>query len=773
MKKTVFGIFLAVILSLSNLIVSANNEEYNKISLDIDRNSKGYLDVLVYLNENIHLSGDIAIRDSEPENLGTDYVNELRRAANSNQERCIKLLKDNLETGKVKEYSPFFITNAIHVKADIDIINELSKLPEVSKIYKNDNVEMELSSISSLSTPSGETGWNHHEMKIDRVKHDLGIDGSGITIGFIDSGVDWTHPAIKNKWRGYNIETGEVNPEDSWLDLVGDSKLPTDEYSHGTAIVSIAVAGSGENSPLVGVAPGAKWIAARAFADKNTTNVNIIKAAEWMLAPGGDPNKAPDIINNSWGGESSANPWFKDIVVAWKSVGILPVFAAGNSVDSVAKPGSIENPASLLNTLSVGAIDDDLKLAKFSKRGPSAFDSSEKIIKPELVAPGNNIRAAIINNGYAKMYGTSIATPHISGLAALMKQHNPNASPMKIEKAMIASAEPLTDGEYPESPNMGYGYGLPDAYKAVNLIKENDSYIRISGKNRFETAIELSKKYYPEGANTVFITAGHAYTDALVMSPLSNKYDGPVLLSEKDNLSEEVLSEIKRLSPDNIFIIGGENTIGQRVIDILSEEMSINAERIYGKNRYITSVNIADKVYEHNKFSEVFIVNGYKEIDAISISGIAKQKNTPVILTDGKSLDSDIKSALMKYGVSNAVIIGGESTIETGLADELKSMDISTERIGGSDRFQTSLLINQKYIGTSKNPFIANGINAVDALTAGPIAGKIKSPMILIKKDEIPEGVREYMNGLGAGKITILGGINSIMDETVFELINW
>lgn len=271
----------------------------------------------------------------------------------------------------------------------------------------------------------------------------------------------------------------------------------------------------------------------------------------------------------------------------------------------------------------------------------------------------------------------------------------------------------------------------------------------------------------------MFITAGHAYTDALVMSPLSNKYDGPVLLSEKDNLSEEVLSEIKRLSPDNIFIIGGENTIGQRVIDILSEEMSINAERIYGKNRYITSVNIADKVYEHNKFSEVFIVNGYKEIDAISISGIAKQKNIPVILTDGKSLDSDIKSTLMKYGVSNAVIIGGESTIEIGLADELKSMDISTERIGGSDRFQTSLLINQKYIDTSKNPFIANGINAVDALTAGPIAGKIKSPMILIKKDEIPEGVREYMSGLGAGKITILGGINSIMDETVFELINW
>lgn len=772
MKKTVFGIFLAMILTLSTFSVSADQVDNNKISLDIDRNAKGYLDVLVYLNEDIHLSGNMAIRESEPENIGTDYVNELKKAANSNQERCIKLLKENLETGKVKEFTPFFITNAIHVKAHIDIVNELSKLPEVSKIYKNVNVEMELSTISSLSTPYDVTGWNHQEMNIDRVKNELGIDGTGITIGFIDSGVDWTHPAIKNKWRGYNIETGEVNAEDSWLDLVGDSKLPTDEYSHGTAIVSIAVAGSGENPPLMGVAPGAKWIAARAFVDKNTTNVNIIKAAEWMLAPGGDPSKAPDIINNSWGGESSANPWFKDIVVAWKSVGILPVFAAGNSVDSVAKPGSIENPASLLNTLSVGAIGDDLKLAKFSKRGPSAFDNTDKIIKPELIAPGNNIRAAIINKGYAKMYGTSIATPHISGLAALMKQHNPDASPVKIEKAMIASATPLTDGEYPESPNMGYGYGLPDAFKAVNLVKENDSYIRISGDNRFITAVELSKQYYPEGAKAVFITAGHAYTDALVMSPLTNEDDGPVLLSEKDNIASEVLTEIKRLNPEKIFIIGGENTIGQRVIDILSEETSINAERIYGLNRYDTSLKIANRIYKDNKFSEVFIVNGYKEVDAISISGIAKQKNIPVILTDGKSLDPDIKFALENYGVSKAILIGGESTIENSLEEELKSLDINYERIGGINRFETSLLINQKYINSSKNPFIANGINAVDALTAGPIAGKNESPMILIMKDNIPEGVGDYINSLGIEMITVLGGSNSILDETVFQLIN-
>lgn len=767
MKNRVLIFLIALILVLNPVFAIADDTD-NIINLELSAN--GIKDVIVYLKEDIHLSGEIAKEQADDDNSDANYIEGLKEAAENSQSRVIDILEENLENGKVIEYTPFFITNAIHVVANLDVLKEIKALPEVSGIYYNDNIEMELSTISSLSTPNEVKKWNHDELNLGRVREELGLDGNGVTIGFIDSGVDWTHPAIKTKWRGYDVETGETEAKYSWLDLVGDSELPTDEYSHGTAIVSIAVAGVGENPNLLGVAPGAKWIAARAFVEKNTTNVNIIKAAEWMLAPGGDPSKAPDIINNSWGGESSANPWFRDIIVAWKSVGILPVFAAGNSIDVEAKPGSIENPANLLNTLSVGAVDVDLKLAKFSKRGPSAFDNTGSIIKPELVAPGNNVRAAIVNGGYAKMYGTSIATPHISGLAALMKQQNPNATPSILEKAMINSAKPLVDEEYPESPNMGYGYGLPDAYQAIKSISSKDNYTRISGLNRFETAIKISNKYYPQGADVVYLTGGYAYTDALVMSPLTNIEDGPILLAEKDEVNRSTIEEIKRLNPSKIYIIGGPNTISEAAEDSLNEEVDVEIERIQGADRYETSLKIAQKINDYG-VSEIFIVNGYSEADAISISGIAKDRNTPIILTDGKGLSDDHHALFNELSIESATVIGGKTTVSETLFEELSGIGYNTERIGGDNRFETSLMINKKYISESDSAMIANGLNPVDALTAGAIAGSYRNPTILIVSDNIPEGVKEYIDSLGVKSYIILGGLNSIKDETVLELI--
>ncbi len=767
-KNRVLIFLVALMLILNPVLALANNTDN---ILNVELSANGIKDVIVYLKDDIHLSGEIAKESSNDEHRDINYIEGLKDAAQNSQSRVIEILKENLESGKVIEYTPFYITNAVHVKADLDVLKEINALPEVSKIYFNDNVEMELSTISSLSTPNEVKKWNHDELNLPRVRDELGLDGSGVTIGFIDSGVDWTHPSIKTKWRGYNVETGETEAKYSWLDLVGDSELPTDEYSHGTAIVSIAVAGSGENPNLMGIAPGAKWIAARAFVEKNTTNVNIIKAAEWMLAPGGDPSMAPDIINNSWGGESSANPWFRDIIVAWKSVGILPVFAAGNSIDVEAKPGSIENPANLLNTLSVGAVDVDLKLAKFSKRGPSAFDNTGTIIKPELVAPGNNVRAAIINGGYAKMYGTSIATPHISGLAALMKEQNPNATPSIIEKALINSATPLVDEEYPESPNMGYGYGLPDAYKAVKAMKVADNYTRISGLNRFETAIKISNNYYPQGADVVYLTGGYAYTDALVMSPLTNIEDGPVLLAEKDEVNKSTIEEIKRLNPSKIYVIGGRNTISENAVDALSKEVNAEVERIQGKDRYETSLVIAKRVNEHKEVSEAFMVNGYSEVDAISISGIAKDRNIPIILTDGKSLSDDHYELFNGLNIESSTVIGGPTTVSDKLIENLSEIGYSTERIGGDDRFETSLMINKKYISEADSVMIANGLKPVDALTAGAIAGSYRMPTILIVSNSIPAGVKEYIDSIGVKSYIILGGLNSITDETVHELI--
>ncbi|MDO5718150.1 MAG: S8 family serine peptidase [Tissierellia bacterium] len=771
MNKRFIALLLSFLLVLSfgntnSFADETKAEEYldcHKIEYDAD----GFADIIIHLKEIIHRdSGDSKFVSLSSKH---SYINDLKERAYSSQKRILEFLEENKANGKVKDFESFYITNAIHIIADSDIVDEILGYPEVDKLEVNRIVKVESMEDLELSGDI-DIPWNIDKMNLEEAKSEFGTDGEGVVIGFIDSGVDWTHPSIKNKWRGYDDTTGEIHAEDSWLDLAGNSELPVDNYSHGTAIVSVAVGGEEDCKLVKGIAPGSKWIAVRAFVDKNTTNVNIIKAAEWMLAPAGDPGKAPDIINNSWGGEASSNPWFEDILTAWKSVGIIPIFAAGNSMNEAAKPGSIENPASLLNAFSVGAVDSDLKLTSFSKRGPSSFDSSASIIKPEVVAPGYKIRAAIKNGGYARMYGTSIAAPHISGLAALIKQENRDLNSGEIESILLNSVIPLTDEEYPISPNMGYGHGMPDAYKALKMANKINLMDRISGNNRFQTAVELSRKYYSGGSEAVYITGGYSFTDALVMPILTNLDDGPLLLSGKEDIDDETIIEIKRLSPDNIYIVGGENTISENVKERIISELGIEPERISGKDRFETSIKIADKINSYEKIDRVYLVNGYKEVDAISVSGPSKKDSIPVILTYGDRLESKVKDALIDYGITEVDIIGGENTINDSIVDELLSLGISSNRIGGKDRYQTSLIINKNNYNYADEVFIASGINVVDALTSGAIAGSYKTPVVLVKKDMLPDGVEEYIRNIGYDQLKILGGVNSISDKLKIEL---
>ena len=177
-----------------------------------------------------------------------------------------------------------------------------------------------------------------------------------------------------------------------------------------------------------------------------------------MLAPvdaAGNPHPelAPDIINNSWGREAGMDEWFRPMVQAWRAAGILPVFAAGNGSGA----GSIYNPANYPESLSVASVDRSTKRSSFSSQGPAP---SPEIIKPDLVAPGENIPSTKAGGGYGLMSGTSMATPHVAGVAALLLAENPALEPDSLEAALRQTAQPLTDARHPDSPNHSYGWGL-------------------------------------------------------------------------------------------------------------------------------------------------------------------------------------------------------------------------------------------------------------------------------------------------------------------------
>ncbi len=235
-----------------------------------------------------------------------------------------------------------------------------------------------------------------------------------------------------------------------------------------------------DSSNKIGVAPGAKWIAARVFDTAgSTTDRILLDAAQWMTAPGGNPDNAPDVVNNSWSGGSVMDDWYMDAVDAWIDAEIVPVFSAGNqrSGEPAPWPGSIANPANYPQSFAVAATDRNDIRAYFSKLGPSPYD--ETLIKPEISAPGGaSIRSSVPGGGYEGGWsGTSMSAPAVSGTVALLVSANSSLSVEDIEEAITSNARPLTDGTYPESPNFGYGHGIVDAFEAVSSIASGTGFI--------------------------------------------------------------------------------------------------------------------------------------------------------------------------------------------------------------------------------------------------------------------------------------------------------
>lgn len=377
------------------------------------------------------------------------------------------------------EYHAYWAGNILVISAPQDLLEKIKQLPEYKSLSKDgtiiqDPVEKPLLFGSFRSAPADprEVEENLKLIRADKVWSELNIDGSGVTVGVVDQKVDIDHPALKTKFRGYDSATGTAVTEGNYLDLVS-SPYPSDHGTHVTGIIlgseTRGPAGSSFDYNRIGVAPGANFIVASAFRDGvGASNENIIKACQWMMAPGGDPAKAPKIVNHSWSdGSNKIDPWFDDMARQMRAVGILNVMSSGNNGSELAPSGSLDNPSGLSDIFTVGACDLSGSVASFSRRGPVANNAS--LIKPDVVAPGVGVRSSVYGGGYASWDGTSMAAPHVAGVAALVWSANPDLSLDEVEAILRESAQIKTDSSYPSSPNMAYGYGQIDAYNAVSM----------------------------------------------------------------------------------------------------------------------------------------------------------------------------------------------------------------------------------------------------------------------------------------------------------------
>ena len=515
-------------------------------------------------------------------------ISSLRNTAIETQNSVLDYLEQAKQKGDVDSVESFYVVNAIAVTGSKEVMDKLATYPEVAKILPNETRQL----ITPIRNKvSSEKSSSTIEWGVERVgapqAWKMGIDGTGIVVANIDTGVQWDHPALKEKYRGYNPSNPNlVDHSLSWFDAVDGSDEPYDDLKHGTHVMGTIVGAEPNGSNQIGVAPGAKWIAVKAFSGDGGTDVDLLEAGEWILAPkdsDGNPHPelAPDIVNNSWGGGPGLNEWYRPMVQNWRSADIFPVFAAGNNGDW--GPGSISNPSNYPESFAVGATDSNNKLTYFSSRGPGPYDDS----KPNVSAPGANIRSATPTNQYEDGWnGTSMATPHISGVIALLKQANASLSIDQIEKLLEDTAIPLTDSEYPTSPNYGYGHGFVNAYNAIKAVQGSGlvkGYVRYNG-------IDVTKPTYQHTSPSYGF----------------DKEDLPLTIQVQDNIS---LQSIKL-----IYQVNGQ-------------QKSIEAKRTAGDYKNGTyQANIPGIDVKLNKFTYYWMIEDFGKNQVISNSYEVKVK---------------------------------------------------------------------------------------------------------------------------------------------------
>lgn len=431
---------------------------------------------LVYMDEVADLRAAMQIEDWRER--GRAIVRHLQEVAARSQAETLRYLEGQRRTGAVSFYWSLYSVNAIVVRGDAETLRTLLAQPRVIGITISETYAIDEMPTGASPQSTG-VRWNIRRIGADRVWNELGVRGEGVVVGSIDTGAKLDHPLLNANYRGRHPD-GSYDHSYSWFDPTGTfPDAPGDDNGHGTHTIGTMVGIDG-----IGVAPGARWIAARACSRRACQDIDILQAMEWMLAPypstlgpaAANPDMRPQVVNNSWGGPGG-RPLFQQMVAVWRAAGVFPAFAAGNCGQArpgclVAGVGSISSPGDYAESFATGATHDNDMLAAFSSQGPSRLTSN---VKPDLVAPGVAIESAALNGSTLPQNGTSMASPHTAGAVALLLSLRPGLAIDQLEALLRTTARDLAA----PGPDQQTGYGLLDVYAAAQAARTGLGWLRL------------------------------------------------------------------------------------------------------------------------------------------------------------------------------------------------------------------------------------------------------------------------------------------------------
>jgi subtilase family serine protease/subtilisin family serine protease len=497
-------------------------------------------------------------------------INALRSVADLHQGPLKAHLKQQEALGAAERVKPFWIFNGFAVTARASMIRELASRPDVKEVRLDVRIPL-----PSLLRVTGDGAAGINEWNLDAVRApevwalDPAYNGTGVVIGSFDTGVDVSHPDLAPRYRG--------DHRISWFDPYHEHAVPYDFHGHGTHTTGIAVGGDASGSSI-GIAPGAVWIAAKAWDDSGTGLASAFhEIFEWFLAPGGDPDNAPDVVNNSWGfEESGCDAEFLPDIEAWRAAGIFPAFASGNSGPA---PGSVRCPGAYPVAFAVGATDASDEVVDFSSQGPTPCDGSTK---PDISAPGDGILSAV-PGGYDIMSGTSMATPHITGAVAVLRSINPALTVDQLESALVAGARDLGV----PGPDNASGAGRLDLFVSaqIAILGPDKPVVKVLATDAVATeagltsgAFTVSRTGKTDADLEVTFSVGGTATEGSDYESMVRSVTIPAdqtsaeirVTAMDDLLAESDETVILTISPDPAYIVSGSN---KAVVTIQSDEL--------------------------------------------------------------------------------------------------------------------------------------------------------------------------------------------------------
>jgi hypothetical protein len=433
-------------------------------------------------------------------------IEALQEVATRTQPPVAAYLNRLESNGLISGYKSLWLTNVFIVTATPEGIKAIASLPEVDNVYYSYKVVNEE---PVKVSPGDRPLIANHEIGLDRINAPAawaaGFTGAGRVVANMDTGVDGTHPALTARFRG-DVD-GDGDNDESWFDPYSTHwTYPQDSGSHGTHTMGTICGRTESGSDTIGVAIDAQWIAAAPI-DRGGgipgTVADALLSFQWFIDPDNNPNTQdnPDAVGNSWGispifhGYPHCDQTFWTAIDNLEAAGTAVIFSAGNEgsygANSLRTPADRETTP--YNVFSVGSVNGGnpaLPISAFSSRGPTyCTPDGTAAFKPEVVAPGEDVRSSIPGGGYALYDGTSMASPHITGSIGVIRQANPDLDVESIKEILLTTAVDLG----PIGEDNTYGNGIINLYEACLVAMSGygfvEGYVRDEDSNPIPGAL--------------------------------------------------------------------------------------------------------------------------------------------------------------------------------------------------------------------------------------------------------------------------------------------